>query len=141
MRQFHNLEEYFNVEMSVPWLMKYLKYCPHQIYELDLIFHISSFTRGLGSFFLSNSPTILFPSSCLSRLVTSCLGGCLSFVYSTVSLVIGAGADMSLGGDSNVTTRYRSRLTITGLLQSLTLCSPLAGVVVSSDQVCSGHTE
>ena len=95
MRQFHNLEEYFNVEMSVPWLMKY---CPHQIYELDLIFHISSFTRGLGNF-LSNSPTILFPSSCLYCLVTSCLGGCLCSVYSFVSLVIGAGADMSLGDD------------------------------------------
>ena len=62
---FTTFQEYFNfsiVEMSVPWLMKYLKYCPHQIYELDLIFHISSFTRGLGSFFYQTHPQFCSPA-------------------------------------------------------------------------------
>ena len=136
MRQFHNLGEYFNVEMSVPWLMKY---CPHQIYELDLIFHISYCTRCLGKS-LSNSPTILFPSSCLSGLhFMSRKILLLGIVYSSVSLVIGAGADMSLGGDMSVTTRYAS---LSLLCSGVSLSAlPLPGAVVSSDQVCSGHAE
>ena len=53
--------------MSVPWLMKY---CLHQIYELDLIeFHISSFTRGLGKSFIklthNSVPQLMFVSSSL----------------------------------------------------------------------------
>ena len=106
------------------------------------ISHFLFHSRSWQFFFIklthNSVPQLMFVSSChfMSRRMPL-----LGIVYSSASLVIGAGADMSLGGDSNVTTRYRSRLTITGLLQSLTLCSPLAGVVVSSDQVCSGHTE
>ena len=98
---FTTFREYFNfsiVEMSVPRLMKY---CPYQTNEVDRIFHISPlqtfpllFSAAITSFIKlthNSVPQLIFLS-----FFTSCLGGCLCFVYVSVSLVIGAAADMSL---------------------------------------------
>ena len=98
---FTTFREYFNfsiVEMSVPRLMKY---CPYQTNEVDRIFHISPlqtfpllFPAAITSFIKlthNSVPQLIFLS-----FFTSCLGGCLCFVYASVSLVIGAAADMSL---------------------------------------------
>ena len=98
---FTTFQEYFNfsiVEMSVPRLMKY---CPYQTNEVDRVFHISPlqtfpllFPGAITSFIKlthNSVPQLIFLS-----FFTSCLGGCLCFVYVSVSLVIGAAADMSL---------------------------------------------
>ena len=96
---FTTFQEYFNfsiVEMSVPWLMKY---CPYQTNEVDWIFHISPL-QTFPLLFLAITSYIKLTHNSVPQLIflsffTSCLGGCLCYFYS-VSLVIGAAADMSL---------------------------------------------
>ena len=144
MRQFHNFN-FSTVKMSVPWLMKY---CPYQINDLDWIFHTSSCIWGLGKPFpqLSLNTTTphhtdtfhqTYPQFCspahFSYFFTSCLGGCLCFVSVSLSLVIGAAADMSLVVIGVSPPRYWVSAA------SLSHCPQCCGQW--RYLVCSGHAE
>ena len=152
MRQFHNFN-FSTVKMSVPWLMKY---CPYQINDLDWIFHTSSCIWGLGKPFPQLSLNTItphhtdtfhfhqtYPQFCspahFSYFFTSCLGGCLCFVYDCLT-GYRAAADMSLVVIGVSPPRYWLRHCHYPASVSLSHSSPRC-CGQSRYQVCSGHAE